>query len=84
MVLRLIGEQIISGLNDEHDLVECVQEARDLLRTLDEEEESIEEVLVSAARDFKWSQFKSTREAVNTIHRYDTWDIARVSVVILC
>ena len=71
-------------MKDEHDLVECVQEARDLLRTLDEEEESIEEVLVSAARDFKWSQFKSTREAVNTIHRYDTCDITRVSVVILC
>jgi len=75
---------MISGLKDEHDLVECVQEAEDFLLTLGEEEEKIEEVLVSAARDFQWSRFKSTREAVNTIHRYDTWDIASISVVIRC
>ena len=78
---------MISGLKDEHDLVECVQEAEDFLLTLGEEDEKIEEVLVSAACDFQWSRFKSTREAVNTIHRYvdcDTWDIASVSVVILC
>jgi hypothetical protein len=43
---------IISGLKDEHDFVECAQEARDFLSTLGQEEENIEEFLVSAACDF--------------------------------
>jgi uncharacterized protein with HEPN domain len=71
-------------LKDEHDLVDCVQEARRFLSTLDEEEENMEKDLISAACDVQWSQLKSTREIVNTIHRYDTWDIASFSVVIRC